>query len=177
MKKERKNKENKNRITLKKIISTKLPAAIESDINPLLTIGLAAILISAMIVFVDSIRGVAPLSFGLGIIITGYALWRKADVIKKGYEELIFKVVDYTYIAPVLTKYRTPTGMLLLKKDEEGKEDGNMYHIAVSGKTKNLPPVDWIIRVYVPKGIEAAQYGDRKYFPTVYGYRIEGEDK
>lgn len=180
-KKEKKEKAKKKRLTLKQLLATRLPAAIESNINPLLTVGTGVLLSSILIFIIPSFRSTSPLFLLLGAVITGYALWQKADVIKKGYEEYIFKVVDYTYLGNLLTKYRTPTGMLLLMKDEEGNDiienDGNMYHVAVSGKEKVLPPIDWLIRVYVPKGSMAAQYGDKKYFPTVYGYRIEGEDK
>lgn len=174
-----KKKEKRGRIGIKDIIKADLPAAISSNTTPLLAVGGVVMLIGVMLLIIPSYRRTAPLFLVLGIAISGYSIWVRYDVLKRGYDEYLFKVVDYTYIAAsVLTKYRSPTGMLLLKKDDNGNtNDGNMYHVAVSGKTRNLPPIDWIIRVYVPKGMKAAQYGDRKYFPTVYGYRIEGEDK
>lgn len=166
----------KNRITPRKLLTAKLPSAIMDRISPLLGFGLAALIFTLVILTIPSVRRSAPLFAALGVVVTAYSLWQKADVLKRGYDEYLFKVIDYSYMAPLVTKRTMPTGLVLIKKDEDDSA-ANIYHIAVSGSRKLLPPLDWIIRVYVPKGMEAAVYGDKKYFPVVYGYRIEGEDR
>ena len=176
-KRKKKNKGKRKRLTLAQIMRAELPAAIMSRITPLFGLGVAALAMTVIVLFLPMVRSTAPLFAILGIFMAGYAVWQKADVIKRGYDEHVFKVIDYTYMMPVITKKTNPTGMLLLNKDEEDDEAGNVYHVSTSGKNGNLPPIDWLIRVYVPKGSVAAQYGDRKYFPIVYGYKIEGEDK
>lgn len=174
--KKRKVKKEKSRLGLRAILKAPLPPAIMSRITPLMTTGLGLILASFILIFIKPIRTTAPFFAMLGLVIIGFAIWQKRDALTKGYDEYIFKVVDYTYISPIVTKFNHPTGMLLLKKEEDSAVGNNIYHVATSGKTRNLPPIDWLIRVYVPKGSEAVPYGDRKYFPVVYGYAIEGED-
>lgn len=173
----KKEKKKRIRLSLKEIFKAPLPSAIMARISPLFGLGVAALIMAVIVLIIPSIRGISPLFLVLGLIMAGYAVWLKADVIKHGYEEYIFKVVDYTYISPFATRKATPTGMLLIKKDEPDVEEGNLYHVSTSGKNGTLPPIDWLVRVYVPEGSVAAEYGDRKYFPIVYGYKIEGEDR
>ncbi len=168
----------RRRFSVKELFTAKLPSAITSRISPLLTVGSATLLSSVILLFFPTLRLSAPLFAILGAVIILYALWQKADVLMHGYDEHVFKVVDYSQILPFTTKIAPPTGLFLMRKTPEGEpEDCSIYHVAVSAKGNLLPPIDWLIRVYVPKGMEAVTYGDKKYFPTVYGYRIEGEDK
>lgn len=173
----KKEKAPKIKLSIKEIFKTELPAAIMSRITPLFGLGVAALIMALLVLLIPSVRRTSPLFFVLGAIMAGYAVWLKADVIRHGYEEYVFKVIDYTYITPIVTKRSNPSGMLLLKPDEDDDKNSNLYHVSTSGKNGTLPPIDWLIRVYVPKGSVASEYGDRKYFPIVYGYKIEGEDK
>lgn len=163
------------KLTLKKLIRTRLPSAISSRLMPMLSFGCAALIFAVIVCFIPSVRKGAPLIAVMGMVAAAYSLWQKAEVLKTGYDEYLFKVVDYTYWTPVISRISKPTGMILLNKTPGIQEDQQMYHVAVAGKANSLPPIDWIIRVYVPKGIQAADYGDTKYFPVVYGYKIEGE--
>ena len=169
----------KNRNGLKAILSANLPDAISARIVPFFGMGGAALVIAALLLPFSGVRRMSLFFAAFGAIATAYALWQKADVIRRGYDEYLFKVVDYTYLVPMpamFSKMVSPTGMLLLNKTPGIEEDQSVYHVAAYGKAKGLPPLDWIIRVYVPKGSRAAVYSDRKYFPTVYGYKLERED-
>lgn len=166
------------RIRVSDLFMTRLPPAISGRISPLLTIGSAILLSSLALIFITPLRASAPMFAMLGIVLILYALWQKADVLKRGYDTYIFKVVDYSQILPVATKRTPPSGLFLIKKREEGEDaDDSIYHISISARGNLLPPIDWLIKVYVPKDMEAATYGGKKYFPIVYGYSILGEDK
>lgn len=164
--------------SFKKILTAKLPPAIMGRITPLLTVGAAALLAAVIFLFSPSLRLSAPMFAVLGAGLILFGLYQKTDILIHGYDEHIFKVIDYSQIIPVASKHISPSGLFLMKKSAEGEAPDNcVYHIAVSTKGNVLPPIDWLIRVYVPKGMEAVNYGDKKYFPTVYGYSIEGEDR
>lgn len=168
----------KKRITLKELLTAKLPPGIMSRISPLITIGSGVLISAFVLLFIPALRGGVPMFAVLGILFIVFALWKKAEVLIRGYDVHVFKVVDYSQFMPITTKHTTPTGMFLLRKDlGEDEQDNSVYHIATSGKGSLLPPIDWLIKVYVPKGMQAVSYGDKKYFPTVYGYSIFGEDK
>ena len=156
--------------TLKNIISEPVPPAVAGKIQPLIMIGCIVMVIAIVTLFFKPIRRAALLFVLLGIAILGYALLQKAAVIRHGYREIWFKVVDYTYLTRL---NRRPTGMLLIK-DEAADEESELYHIAVSGE-EDLPPIGWIIKAYVPADAEPAEYNGRKFFSTVYGYKLEGE--
>lgn len=174
----KKKKSGARKLSIKMLLTAQLPEAISGRINPILAMGCAAVIAAVITLPFAALRRAAPLLAVIGSLVIIYALWQKAEVLRNGYDEYLFKVIDYTYIAPIRTSFISPTGMLLLNRTEGFEHDQNTYHVAIAGKaTQGLPPVDWIIRVYVPKGSVAASFGDRKYFPVVYGYRIEGEDR
>lgn len=164
----------RKRVSLKQLYLEPLPAAITGRINPLLYIGIACLVFTLLTLILSYTRGIAPFSALLSLTILGYATWQRYDVVSKGYKEILFKVIDYTYLTRL---NRKPTGILLVKKDPgPDEEKGDLYHIATSGK-EDMPPVGWNIRVYVPENMEPTEYNGRKFYPTVFGYKLEGEDE
>lgn len=156
---------------IKRVFTEPIPEAIMTRITPLIFFSIIGLVITVFLLIYEPTRGFAPFSAALSLVLLGYSFWLKLDIIRKGYDEILFRVIDFTYLTSLS---RSPTGMLLVKDGPESSNDRGMYHIAVSGK-EDLPHADWIIRVYVPAGAEPSEFNGRKYFPTVFGYRIEGE--
>lgn len=154
----------------RRVMGTKLPPALEKMCQPLVYIGAAFITAAIVQAIMPSLRSLSPFAAILGILILCFGYLKKREMVLRGYDEYLFKTLDYTY----LTRYgKNPTGVLLIKTDEEsGARD--LYHIAVTGKD-NVPPLDWIIRVYVPKDAMLSEYNGRKHFSAVYGYQAEEE--
>lgn len=172
-KKKKRSKAKKNRISLRQIYTEALPPPIAARISPLLTIGAVALLLAVTTLVVPSTRGLAPFLALIALTLLGYGTWQRYDVISRGYKEILFKVVDYTFLTRLS---RNPTGLIMIKADPETENDRGEYHIAVSGK-EALPRPGWLVNVYVPSDIEPAEYSRRKYFPTVYGYTaIDSDD-
>lgn len=153
-----------------RVVGTKLPPALEKMCQPLIYIGAAFLTAALVQAIMPSLRSLSPFAAILGVLILCFGYLKKREMVLGGYDEYLFKTLDYTY----LTRYgKTPTGVLLIKTDEEnGARD--LYHIAVTGKD-NVPPLDWIIRVYVPKNAMLSEYNGRKHFSSVYGYQVEEE--
>lgn len=170
-KKKKRSKAKKNRISLRQIYTEALPPPIAARINPLLTIGAVALLLAVTTMVVPSTRGLAPFLALIALSLLGYGTWQRYDVISRGYKEILFKVVDYTFLTRLS---RNPTGLIVVKAYPETEQDHGEYHIAVSGK-EALPRPGWLVNVYVPSDIEPAEYSGRKYFPAVYGYAAVGD--
>ena len=172
-KKKRKTKANKTRRgSFKAVFTEPLPPAITARITPLVYIGIISLVLTLIALIFRPTRGLAPFTGIITAALLGYSIWQRYEVISKGYREILFKVIDYTYLTRLS---KSPTGMLLVKKLPDGEDDRGAYHIALSGK-EDLPPIGWLIKAFVPADLEPAEYNGRKYFPTVFGYSLEGED-
>ena len=97
-KKKKRFKAKKNRISLRQIYTEALPPPIAARINPLLTIGAVALLLAVTTLVVPSTRGLAPFLALIALSLLGYGTWQRYDVISRGYREILFKIVDYTYL-------------------------------------------------------------------------------
>lgn len=173
LKKKKRKKVKKSRISLRQIYEETLPPPIAGRINPLLTIGAVSALLAVATLIAPSSRGLSPFLALIALTLLGYGTWQRYDVISRGYKEILFKVVDYTFLTRLS---RNPTGLIMVKAYPETEQDHGEYHIAVSGK-EALPRPGWLVNVYVPSDIEPAEYSGRKYFPTVYGYTaIDSDD-
>lgn len=164
--------EMRQHITFKRLYATPLPPAITARITPLLLIGAIGVVLTLVTLIWASVRGIAPFFGIITLVILGYATWLRYDVVSKGYKEILFKVIDYTYLTSIS---KSPTGMLLVKKYPDDADDRGNYHVAVSGK-EDMPPIGWLVKVYVPQNMEPSEYNGRRFFPTVFGYKLEGED-
>lgn len=154
----------------RRVVGTKLPPPLEKMCQPLIYIGAAFITAAIVQAIMPSLRSLSPFAAILGILILCFGYLRKREMVLGGYDEYVFKTLDYTY----LTRYgKNPTGVLLIKTDEESGIR-ELYHIAVTGKD-NVPPLDWKIRVYVPKNAVLSEYNGRKHFSSVFGYQAEEE--
>lgn len=160
---------------IKRLYTEPLPPAIEARVRPILYIGILGIILTAIAFIVKTTRGVAPFFAIITLTMLIYGSWLRFEVIRHGYREMVFKVVDYTSLTRILLPNARPSGMLLIRSEADSPDDRSIYHIGVSGK-EDLPPVGWLIRAYVPADAEPAEFNGRLYFPSVYGYKIEGED-
>jgi hypothetical protein len=158
------------RISFKKVMRTKLPKSLESICQPFWLIGAAFLSAAVVQAIMPSLRRLAPLTLLIALIVFAYAFLRKREIVVKGYDEFIFKVIDYSY----LTRFgKKPTGLLLLGPFDR-ETDKEIYHISLFGK-EAIPPTDWLIRVYVPKDAVVAEFQGRKYFSSYYGFQIVEE--
>ena len=153
-----------------RVLGTKLPPALEKTCQPLFYIGAALMSAALVQVLAPSLRSLSPFAAFLGLILLVFAYMKKREMVMTGYNEYVFTTLNYTF----LTKHgKTPTGVLLIDTTQR-PEERELYHIAVSGND-NVPPLDWKIRVYVPKNAMIAEYNGRKHFSSVYGYQVEEE--
>jgi len=152
------------------ILRAKLPTPLEAKCSPLLHIGLVFLVVALVQAFVSSMRTMAPFSLliGLGLVILAFI--RKRDMLLTGYDEYIFRTIDYTYL---VKHQRRPTGIVLL--GEEGPVESEIYHVAVENPS-NIPPLNCKLKVYVPKNATQGIYASRKYFSRVYAYTVEEWD-
>ena len=159
-------------VSIRQLYQQPLPRAITDRITPLMLIGGIGLILTIGTAIIRTTRGTSPFLAVLTFALLGYATWLRYDVISQGYAEILFKVIDYTYLTRLS---RRPTGMLLVKHHPGDTDDLGNYHIALSGK-EDVPPIGWVIKAYVPEGAVPAEYSGRKYFPTVFGYSLIGEE-
>lgn len=155
-----------------KVIYTPLPAPLSRKCNNMSYAGATAIAISLGTLLIENLRFMSPLFAITGLALLGMAFFAKREMVTKGWREEVFQVYDYTYLVPGIN--RKPTGMVLLKQEEDGHYDD--YHVAITN-SKMPPPIGWRLSVYVPKDAEVYSMGGRKIFSNVYGYAIIGYEE
>ena len=155
-------------------LKTELPPPLDAKCQPLVYIALAFFVAAIVLTIISSLRSMAPFALMLSLLIAVFAYMRRSEMVFAGYDEYLFKVLDYTYLTKRQKQKGTPTGIMLL--GVEGTADNpvmnELYHVAVDN-TGTIPEPGSILKVYVPKGAVVTNYGNRKYFSRVFAYDVD----
>ena len=145
------------------LIQTELPSPVAKQQDRFLGVGVAILLSAPFPLLMYHEPVIMVMFMVLGILYIAYALCSKSRIMKDGMEAHLFRVYDYTYV----NRYaKTPSGMLMRSV---GGDWRIKYHLAVSDRC-GLPKLGSVISVYVPKSAKLESYGDRYYYPIVFGY-------
>lgn len=152
------------------VVEAPLPGAMANSCRSLAGFGVAMLAVSLGLFLFPTFRFMAPFGTVISLSMIVLAYVRKREMVVKGYREELFQVYDYTYLVP--GSRSKPTGLALIRRGEDNSSE--LFHIAATGK--NIPPLDWYIKVYVPKDAVVTEYGGRKHFSSVFAYSVEGRE-
>jgi len=144
-------------------MKTKLPEPLAKRYWHMLNMGVAVSSVSLIVLQIYQSRSLTAAYLILGAICVVTALGIKVKIVNAGYVTRQFRIYDYTYVT---RKARSPSGMLMRSIDGDWRIK---YHLAVSDRC-GLPELGSVIRVYVPESAKLESYGDRYYYPVVFGY-------